>query len=110
MIPNNNDSNQRSSTSAAAAAVSTGSSLEEQSLAEGGPRIRFQTNRVGVCGDKSDNDDDDDLIWQPLAAALHMSEICGAAPVLPDGKIGGNGAILLLPPSTCNVYTWWQYV
>jgi hypothetical protein len=65
------------------------SSLEEKSLAEGGPRIRFQTNHIGhyVCQHENK--------WKPLAEALKLSEESGAAPVLPDGKIGGNGAILL---------------
>mmetsp|Transcript_24427 Transcript_24427/g.44901 ORF Transcript_24427/g.44901 Transcript_24427/m.44901 type:complete len:308 (-) Transcript_24427:8-931(-) len=32
--------------------------------------------------------------WKPLAKALMISEELGAAPVLQDGRIGGNGAIL----------------
>lgn len=63
--------------------------LESASLANGGPRVRFASDRRPGSFEATEDQ------WRPLAAALKLSEESGAAPVLPDGKIGGNGARLL---------------
>lgn len=61
--------------------------LEAASLAMGGPRIKFETERQLYRGGI------DEQQALALAAALAEMERAGAAPVLPDGKVGGNGAV-----------------
>jgi hypothetical protein len=70
--------------------------------------VKFRTEHVAAArppaprGGRDDDDDDAAAAaaaigedeWRPLAAALRLSEELGAAPVLPDGRVGGNGAVL----------------
>lgn len=64
-------------------------SLEETSILEGQPRVKFQ---VKVVADVTSPQDDE---WKPLARALETSESLGAAPVCPrEGFVFGNGAVL----------------
>ena len=61
--------------------------LEAASLQMGGPRIKFNTHRVPFTGGIDERE------ATALADALAEMERFGAAPVLPDGKVGGNGAV-----------------
>eukprot|EP00667_Euglena_gracilis_P018643 EG_transcript_19845 len=65
-------------------------SLEAAQLAMGGPRIKYGAVRAGP----SPAFLGDERLWRPLSDALHLLEQLGAAPVLPDGKVGGNLAAL----------------
>ena len=61
--------------------------MERQSLAQGQARVKFKVE--WSAGDPPSEEE-----WRPLAKTLTMSEQLGAAPILPDGLIGGNGAVL----------------
>uniref|UniRef100_A0A0G4FWB8 Class II aldolase/adducin N-terminal domain-containing protein n=1 Tax=Chromera velia CCMP2878 TaxID=1169474 RepID=A0A0G4FWB8_9ALVE len=72
--------------------------LEDASLLMGGPRIKFSLR-------KDEEEQGREILKKletallPAAASLSSAlaevERDGAAPVLPDGKVGGNGAVLL---------------
>ena len=66
--------------------------MEELSLANGGRRIKFSLNHVGNLEIFSGFPHE---AMTTLSGALHELEISGAAPILPDGKVGGNVGCLL---------------
>lgn len=72
--------------------------MEEASLAGGGARVKFALEERGEAVSAAEADGlarasgHDVRVFSLLMSAL---EECGAAPVLPDGKVGGNGALLL---------------
>ncbi len=72
--------------------------LEDASL-ESGPRVKFTAHRVGTLDTFFNEhpglrDGLQDTLKQ-LAEALTEMEVSGGAPVLADGKVGGNGALRL---------------
>lgn len=90
--------------SAAAAACATqtddasSASLEEQALQEGGPRIKFTTKRVvdpTVLTGLTEEAGEVYGMLTDLSELLSEMEQYGAAPVLPDGKVGGNAAVMV---------------
>ncbi|CAB9510497.1 Importin-beta N-terminal domain [Seminavis robusta] len=62
--------------------------LEEESEVSGEGRVKFQVELNDACPAPLKEE------WEPLAAALTVSEELGAAPVSPTGLVFGNGAIL----------------
>lgn len=70
--------------------------MEEESLKVGIQRIKFTCNRIGRIDGlfKGTSCEDDYLkLAKGLADALYLQERHGLSPVLPDGKVGGNGAV-----------------
>mmetsp|Transcript_19446 Transcript_19446/g.29231 ORF Transcript_19446/g.29231 Transcript_19446/m.29231 type:complete len:276 (+) Transcript_19446:65-892(+) len=64
-------------------------SMEEKSILEGQPRVKFQVERIDDVTLPQPEE------WKPLARALETSEALGAAPVCPrEGFVFGNGAVL----------------
>jgi len=61
---------------------------EDEALAAGAARVKFECERVGAGQALEEAE------WVPLAQALQLSEDLGAAPVCADGRVGGNGALL----------------
>lgn len=69
--------------------------MEESSLATGQGRVKFSCERKGNGSDHASLAAEFSREVAQLGEALRVLEEVGAAPVLADGKIGGNGAMLV---------------
>lgn len=69
--------------------------MEESSLAAGQGRVKFVCEREGDSSDHASLAAEFAREVAQLGQALRVLEEVGAAPVCADGKIGGNGAMLV---------------
>lgn len=69
--------------------------MEDASLTAGQERVKFQCERVGDAKQHSILASQFSAEIAQLGGALALLEDLGATPVCADGKIGGNGAMLV---------------
>ena len=72
--------------------------MSEDAQLELGPRVKFKKVRLGSIQDaarRSSSKDQINSVSETLADALWEMESLGLTPVVSDGKVGGNGAVLL---------------
>lgn len=70
--------------------------MESKSLADGGPRVKFSLTWLGTIADYfrgSSTSSEFCMAATQLADALTILTESGATPILPDGKLAGNGAV-----------------
>lgn len=69
--------------------------MEESSLAAGEGRVKFHCERKGDSSDHASFAAEFASEVEQLGEALRVIEEAGAAPVAADGKVAGNGAMLV---------------
>lgn len=72
--------------------------MEHRTLADGGPRVKFNLIRNGAVTELFGGSFTRERFLNTaleLAAALTELAKCGATPILPDGMVAGNGAALV---------------
>lgn len=81
-------------------AGNTGGNVEEKSLEAGECRVKFSARWKGTIQEffleRPSAKSTFETTAKKLSEALSIIEQTGAAPVMPDGKVGGNGAARLL--------------